>query len=101
MIFLINEYNGGIINPNSLVYFYASWASNCNVHLDALKRIEQENPKLLILRLNTSKYPKFKELYKINKIPTFIIFSSGNLISRIDGYKDQYSLSKWVKKFIS
>lgn len=98
---MIVEYNGGNINPNCLVYFYASWASKCNLHLDALKKIEAENKDLLILRVNVSKFHALKEKYTITKIPTFMILNNDSIIARVNGYTDQYSLTRWVKKFRS
>ncbi len=95
---MIIEYNGGNIHPDCLAYFYASWSSKCNLHLDALKRIDNENKDLMILRINVSKYHILKEKYGINKIPTFIIFKDNNNIGRVNGYTDQYSLSRWVRK---
>ena len=95
---MIVEYNGKNIVGKSLLYFYANWSSNCNIHLDAIKRIEYENPNIVILKINTTKYHDIKVKYSINKIPTFIVLDeNSNIISRINGYKDQYSLSKWVK----
>lgn len=98
---MIIEYSGGAIHPNCLAYFYASWSSKCNLHLDALKKIESENKDLTILRVNVSKFHSLKEKYAIHKIPTFIFFKDETIISRINGYSDQYSLIRWIKKIRS
>ena len=95
---MIIDYNGGKINNNALLFFYASWSSNCNLHLDALKRINKEYNDLIILRINTSKYVNLKKEFNINKIPTFILYIEDEIKARIDGYKDQYSLINWIKK---
>lgn len=94
---MIIEYNGGNIAADCLAFFYASWSSKCNLHDNALKRIEYENQGIKIIKINTSKFHNMKEYYQIKKIPTFILFKNNNLISRVDGYTDQYSLCKWVK----
>lgn len=98
---MIVEYSGKDINSDCLLYFYASWSSKCNLHLDALKKIEKNNSDLLIVKINVTKYHILKERYLIKKIPTFIILKNNNIISRLDGYTDQYSLSRWVYNFRS
>ena len=98
---MILEYNGKEINPNALLYFYASWSSKCNIHLDALKRIEKNNSDLLIIKINVSKYQLLKQKYSVKKIPSFIILKDNNVVSRLDGYTDQYSLARWVSNFRS
>ena len=101
MIFLIFEFTGSNMIDNGLLFFYASWSSNCNIQLDALKKIEKDNPDLQILKINTTKYRISKDKYQIHKIPTFIIIIDNKIISRMDGYKDRISLSNWVKKYRS
>lgn len=98
---MIIEYSGGNFNPDCMVYFYASWSSRCNLHLDALKRIENENRDLTILRVNTSKYHMLKEKYNITKIPTFLMIHDDTVVARVNGYTDQYTLTRWVKKYRS
>lgn len=98
---MILEYNGGNFDGEYLAYFYATWSSNCNIYLDALKKIDYEIKNLRILRINISKYYNLKKKYLIKKIPTFILLNGNNVISRLDGYIDQYSLLKWIKNFRS
>lgn|GEM_PF-2496106 len=98
---MIIEYNGGNLSGECLAFFYASWSSRCNLHDNALKRIEYENKGLKILRINTSKYHILKEKFTIKKIPTFILLNDDNIVSRVDGYTDQYSLCKWIKNYRS
>lgn len=98
---MISEYNGGGLNSECLAYFYASWNSKCNLHIEALRRIDREQKDLSIVRINVSKFHEMKERFSVGKIPTFILLKDGNVISRVNGYTDQYSLSRWVKKFRS
>lgn len=98
---MIIEYNGKEIESDSLLYFYASWSSKCNIHLDALKKIDKNSNNLSIVKINVTKYPTLKERYIVKKIPTFIILKNNNIISRLDGYTDQYSLARWVSNFRS
>ncbi|MGM9969341.1 MAG: thioredoxin family protein [Anaeroplasma sp.] len=95
---MILEYNfQSSIDGYALLFFYASWSSNCNLHQDAIKRIASENKDLNIYKINTTKYPNLKQKYNVHKIPTFILLNDNRIVSRVDGYKDGYSLSKWVK----
>lgn len=98
---MIIEYNGGKLNDDTLLYFYASWTSKCNIHLDALKRINNEVGNLLITKINVTKYQMLKQKYLVKKIPTFIILKNDEIVARLDGYKDQYSLLKWINNYRS
>ena len=96
---MLLEYNSQIeIKGFSLLYFYASWSSNCNLHKESIKRIDNENKDLNIYRINVTKFPNLKQKYSIHKIPSYIILNEGNIVSRLDGYTDGYSLSRWVKR---
>lgn len=95
---MIIDYNLNNLGDTGLLFFYASWASKCNLHLDALKRIQYENKDMNIYKINVSKYPHFKKQYNINKIPSFVIIKNNNVIDKVNGYIDQYSLSRWVKE---
>lgn len=96
---MIFEYNfNSNIEGFAILYFYAAWSSKCNLHQDVLKRIDNENKDVSIYKVNTTKFPHMKQKFSIHKIPSYVIINEGNVLSRVDGYTDAYSLSRWVKK---
>lgn len=94
---MIYEYNGSNVT-DGLYYFYASWNSNCNTIKNRINRIDKEYNNLTIYRVNTTKYIKLKNDMNINKIPSFIFIKNNEIVSRISGNVDYYTLSNWLKE---
>ncbi len=94
---MILEYDGVLDDEISLIFFYASWNSNCNIQKNLLFNVSSAFPDLKIYRLNTTKFHLEKKKYSINKIPSYIICHKGNIIGKYEGTIDQYSLINWVK----
>lgn len=94
---MIIEFNGSHINSSCMLYFYAGWNSNCNIQLDALKKIDMENKDLLIIKINTTKFNSLKKNYDIKKIPTYLYIENNQEKSRLEGYASKYILTKWLK----
>ncbi len=68
------------------------------MHQDALKKLDLENKDLLIIKINTTKYNTVKKMYNIKRIPTYIYIENKEIKSKIDGYINQYTLTKWLKE---
>jgi len=97
---LIIDYNPSYkIKGNLLLYFYASWSSKCNMYLEALSKLANEFEDFNVVKINTTKYPTLKANYNIKKIPSYILIINDNIVGRLDGYVDSYSLHRWVKRY--
>ncbi len=94
---MILDYNLNLVlKDDYILYFKASWNSSCNLHIEALKELDLV-AKINIYVVNVTKYPHLKAKYKVNRIPTYILFKNDDIISRIDGSINRYSLIKWYK----
>ena len=94
---MIYEYNGSNMT-DGLYYFYASWNSNCNTIKNRINRLDNSYPEINIYRLNTTKYNKLKNEFNISRIPTYVLIKNNEVISKINGNIDYYSLSNWLKE---
>lgn len=96
---MILEYNGKNFIESGLLYFYSNYSSKCNIFLDAINRIFSKT-QCDVLKINITKFPELKRRYSVTKLPEFIIIKDSNVISKISGVIDSYSLEKWVNKYI-
>jgi len=84
-----------------LIDFYADWCGPCRV----LSPEVQKAAKLLgdsakVLKINVDKNPAVSQAYKIQSIPTLMIFKNGQLLWRKSGTMSAHQISETVKKFI-
>ena len=68
------------------------------MYLEALSRISNEYENFTVLKINTTKYPNLKTIYNINKIPSYILITNDEIVGKIDGYVDSFSLLRWIRK---
>jgi len=85
-----------------LIDFYADWCGPCRV----LSPEVQKAAKLLgdsakVLKINVDKNPAVSQAYKIQSIPTLMIFKNGQLLWRKAGTMSAHQISETVKKFIN
>lgn len=69
-----------------LVDFYATWCGPCQMLAPILEEVNQEmNQQIQIVKIDTDKYPKIASQYKIEALPTLILFKKGQPVDRIEG----------------
>ena len=93
----ILDYDGAV-----LVDFTADWCKPCRMispHIDKLAEEKASELKVVKVYSDEKGDPNrdlFKE-YGIRGIPTLIIFKSGEIASKVTGYKDYSKLKSWVE----
>lgn len=92
---MISDYNGFNMIDTGLLYFYSSYSSKCSIFLDAIQKAFAKC-KGNVLKINLTRYQELKRKYNIKGIPEFIIIKNNNIVSRIGGIIDSYSLEKWI-----
>lgn len=68
-----------IINSSKpvLVDFYADWCVPCKQMPPVLKKVKEELGQVKIVKVDVDKNPFIASRYKINNIPTLMIFKEG------------------------
>lgn len=71
-----------------LVDFYATWCGPCVLmarELATLSNDPEVKDKLMIVKIDTEKYPVIATKYKIEALPTVVLFKEGKPIERFEG----------------
>lgn len=68
-----------------LVDFYADWCGPCKEMPPVLKKVKQELKDVRIIKVNVDRNPFIANRYKVNRLPTLIVFKDGEPIWTHEG----------------
>lgn len=92
---MIQELNDKNFNTHTesglkLVEFYTDWCSFCQKQKPVLEDLSKNGVWIGIL--NADDYKEIAEFHGIIGFPTFLLFKSGKVISKLSGFHDKSSL---------
>ncbi|XP_022974037.1 thioredoxin Y1, chloroplastic-like [Cucurbita maxima] len=69
-----------------LVDFYATWCGPCQFMVPILEKVSDAlSDTVQVVKIDTEKYPVIADKYKIEALPTFILFKDGKPLDRFEG----------------
>ena len=84
-----------------LVDVYATWCGPCKVMTPIIESIGGElNGSIRVLKIDIDKNQSVTTNYRIQSVPTFLIFKKGAVVWRNSGAMDKNTLLAQIKKFI-
>lgn len=84
-----------------LVDFYATWCGPCKMMAPTVDALSKElGGQARILKIDIDKNATVANQYRIQSVPTLIIFKKGEVVWRTSGVVDKKSLLQQVKKYI-
>lgn len=92
-----------IINGDKpvLVDFYATWCGPCKVMSPTVESIGKELiGQARVLKIDVDKNQAVANLYRIQSVPTLIIFKKGEIVWRTSGVMDKGALMEQIKRVI-
>lgn len=81
-----------------LVDFYATWCGPCQMMSPILEQVKaQFGEQLQIVKIDTDKYPAIASEYRIEALPTLVVFKNGQPVDRIEGVLNAEQLSARIQ----
>ena len=69
----------------AMVDFYADWCGPCRMQAPIVEAIAEENPDVVVAKLNVDDVDDVAERFNIVSIPTLLIFKGGKLVKNFVG----------------
>ena len=84
-----------------LVDFWAPWCGPCRAMAPVLNRLAEEyEGKVKIVKMDIDSESEIAEGYQIQSIPTFLVFSDGQMREEITGAVPKADLEKAIKRVL-
>lgn len=97
------EFEEEVVNSSIpvLVDFWAEWCGPCKQIAPALEELAKEmDGKIKIVKINVDENTKVPTEYRIQAIPTLMLFKNGEMVDRQMGALPKSKIESWVKSSI-
>lgn len=84
-----------------LVDFFATWCGPCKAMSPTVEAVGKEMiGQARVLKIDVDKNEAVANLYRIQSVPTLIIFKKGEVVWRTSGVMEKNALLQQIKQFI-
>lgn len=94
----------GLLNVGSrfvLVDFYATWCEPCKWLVPVLEELDHLfHGGETILKIDTEAFTKIRETYRVQSVPTLVLFCRGKEVWRMKGFLMAEDLRKKIEEFL-
>ena len=82
-----------------LVDFWAPWCGPCKMVAPELAKVAAEGAGLwLVIKVNTEELPRLAQLFKIQAIPTMVLFKGGREVARQSGAMPAAGIRRFMQQ---
>jgi len=79
-----------------LVDFYTDVCSPCRMMMPVLAELAGERTDLKIVKVNASANHTVAGRYRVQAVPTFILFNNGEVCGQFTGARSKKALATWI-----
>lgn len=85
-----------------LVDFHATWCGPCKMMAPALQAFASEmGDRLQVIKIDVDKNPQVAMDYRVQGVPTLILFKNGNPVWRQSGALSTFQMHQAIESYIS
>ena len=92
------EFDAAIKEGTVLVDFFATWCGPCKMLSPLLEEVAEENPNLLVLKIDVDEVGDLAARYGIQAIPTLMLFKNGQRVETRMGYQNKNQLLAFINQ---
>lgn len=81
----------------TLIDFYADWCGPCKMIAPILHEISEENPELIITKINVDELTDIAISYGIQSIPTLLVMENGEITNKAIGFRTKEQILDLLK----
>ncbi len=70
-----------------LLDFYADWCGPCRMVSPIVDEIAEENPQILVGKINVDNEPELAGAFGVSSIPTLVVMKHGEIVQQSTGAK--------------
>ena len=95
----VNNFESEIKNSKKpvLLDFYANWCAPCRMIAPFVEEIAQENPDILVGKVNVDESPELAGAFEVQYIPMVVIIKDGQITHSSSGVKTKEQLLELLK----
>ncbi|MEA5469232.1 thioredoxin [Spirulina sp. 06S082] len=84
-----------------LVDFYATWCGPCQLMVPILEEVSQQiGDRVQVVKIDSDKYPHLASQYRVEALPTLVLFKNGEPVDRIEGVRQAPQLIQHLQSLI-
>ena len=80
-----------------LIDFYADWCGPCKMIALSIEEIANENPDILVCKVNVDTARDLAIEFRIESIPTIFVLKDGKVVNKAVGWRSKEQILEMVK----
>lgn len=80
-----------------LIDFFAQWCGPCRMVSPLVDEIAEENPQLLVAKVDVDQEPELAARFEVSGIPTLVVLKNGRIVNRAVGARPKAQILELLK----
>ncbi len=96
----VNNFENEIKNSEKpvLLDFFANWCAPCRMIAPIVKEIAEENPDILVGKINVDEEPELARAFGVVSIPLLVVLKDGEIVEKAVGARGKMDILKLLGK---